>query len=271
MNQEIYETLDNLSHKQIYQELDEFIIRRICQFAKTKKDAIVIAKFVLHVLPRNLSLDDRIRIALINLEFFKRNNLRVTIAPKFKISKCESDWWLHPECPIQFEISKEGQRIATFSFYVIPTQNELEIHVNNLQGVQEGYPTLEPPFLRYTKDDLKELTELLKVNWRTHIIRLIKEKFSELHPKIIGDLPKLFKFIDHNKAILMLRQYVQTYLQAGIPIENISVHNVNENYEEWARNNLRLKLGRQEGTIEQHQDRKRVKLEHKPGTRRPMP
>ena len=73
------------------------------------------------------------------------------------------------------------------------------------------------------------------------------------------------------KWTLMLRQYVQTYLQAGIPIENISVHNVNENYEEWARNNLRLKLGRQEGTIEQHQDRKRVKLEHKPGTRRPMP
>ncbi|PIU22009.1 MAG: hypothetical protein COT14_03360 [Candidatus Diapherotrites archaeon CG08_land_8_20_14_0_20_30_16] len=270
MNAEIYQSLKDLSQNKIYSELTEPTIKRICEFAKTKEDAKVIAQFIVHILPRNMSLDSAIRIALYNLEFFKHFDIQETLSERFQIRRAEGDWWMHHESPVQFEIVDTEMRIATFSFYVVPTEKGLEIHINSLQGSKYEYPTMTQQ-LRSTKDDLKELTEFLKINWRIHIVKLLQKRFANENVLIIGDLPKAFRYDPGEKYILMLRQYLQTFLQAGIPIEQIDTPNIHKKFKEWVRQNLRLKRKREQGIKPQHQDKpKRVKLERKPGTRRPM-
>ena len=40
---------------------------------------------------------------------------------------------------MQLEIIDNGKRIATFLFYVISRENGIDIHINNIQGINEGY------------------------------------------------------------------------------------------------------------------------------------
>lgn len=263
MDAEIYQFLKRFGQTRIYFGLKEPIIKRICDFAKTKEEAKIIAQFIFQILPKDIPLDVAIEIALYNINFFKKFNLHETLSERFQIKKkVESDWWIHPESPFQFNIASKGQRIATFSFYVIPKGDGLEIHVNNLQGSRYSYPTKVrgPPFvkIKHTQDDLKDLNDFLKENWRIYVVKLLQNKFDKENVKIIGDLPKLLTKKGRYK--LMIRQYLQAYLKAGIPIDNIDVHNVEDQYfKNWIERNLRIKKERELGLRPEQRNKKRRK------------
>jgi hypothetical protein len=198
--------------------VDLGLIKRSFKDPKKFKTALDFITFTLEHYPINTA--KKIDITKFNLEAFEK--LKQLKIKKNGFTLERSTETLHPETPFQFEIkNSETERMATIGFYFLPSSSQIELHINNIQGV------------RKKGEELKKLTELLGENWRIYIIKEIRKHFPEIHFKLIGDLPECpIGFNKESKYLRELRQYLQTFLKGGILPENISWRNVNPEFRE---------------------------------------
>jgi len=117
---------------------------------------------------------------------------------------------VHPESIIQLRISeKEGRQIASFAFFCLQDTNGRTLYINNIQGRRYGSETGQSP--------LKELSEVVKDNWRVWIAGFLKDFGQERDMRVIGVLPPrdLLQSTPEEYA-RQLRQYLQAFRKAGI-------------------------------------------------------
>lgn len=191
---------------------------------ETQEGRLIAYLFVSRVLPDLMPLSLKLRIAKYNLKYRAiMNALKIDVANFRIVSAKQSD--KHFEAPFQLDIiTKTGKIIASVHYYLVPPIEPTarpELHINLIQGKKDA-----------TKE-LEELTTALGENWRIYFVKKILELAQTHNLKPIGELPRRnWIFSDASISLTeyhrVLRQYIRTYLKAGLPVEHIAVTNVHE-------------------------------------------
>lgn len=118
---------------------------------------------------------------------------------------------LHIDSPIQFEVLIGNERIATFGFYlVVSPQKRITFVISNIQGV------------RKQKENLKKLSEFVKRNWRVFFCNFLIHLAKSRGFFCAGQIPESYGWNILKKIYeLRIRQYIQTFLQAGLRPDQI--------------------------------------------------
>lgn len=224
------------------------LVRRILAEYSNTDEAYLACYFVRNTLPRDMPVEEKIKIAKANIP--NQNTINILIG-EYTVKPTFGE--MHIEAVLQHEIcDKEGKRIATFNFYVIPPD---KIVINNIQGKRKG------------EQDLLKLSKSLKDNWRIFIVKLVKRYASGKGLRIFGKLPQRFLLTEpeyQTEYRRVLRQYLQAYINGGIPIENIILEDVPESHKNWVIKNL---ITKQERKAEKPKQRIEKKPKPKRGPR----
>jgi len=216
----------------------------ILNYFPTHEEAYYAFVFILsQVLPQDMPTREKIKIIKLNMEIFSNESMPKEIKlGDYKIIKSKD--YSHSEAQNQYEIqNKNGVRIATFNFYFIQPKGpnkKLELRINNIQG----WNSKRMIHSEDIEQELKKLNEYLGENWRVTIVKILKEISERYGFRIIGELPIHYKKEFEKK---MIRLYLQTYLKAGIQLEDIDFSMISNENKEWIRRNLQIKKERLEG------------------------
>jgi hypothetical protein len=235
------------------------------EFETLEKERVI--GFALRLIPNlspHLDFRDKVRIAKFNYYLLPR--LKTFTERKGPYEFIFSLNRRHIDTPMEFSIQIMGNRIATINFYFIQRNNQIELHINNLQGLK-GSPNQTQNYY------LTKLSEKLGENWRIYIIKRIKQFCENNNLKIIGELPTRFYMIDtplstDHEYKRQLRQYIQAYLKAGVSLEDIHYDLIEPETLDWIRNNLKIKGERLEGKrpVQRTEPKRKAKIQAK----RPM-
>ncbi len=208
--------------------MPEELVRRMLAEYEHPDEAYLACYFVRNTLPKDMPEDEKIKIAKANIP--NKNTVYIKVG-EYTIKPTSGD--THPEAVLQHDIcDKDGKQIATFNFYFIPPN---KIVINHIQGIRKG------------EQDLLNLSKSLKENWRIFIVELIKRYASDKGLVTFGKLPSRFYLTgpeNQTEYRRILRQYLQAYINGGIPIENIIIEKVHKSHRKWLETNLRTKRER---------------------------
>jgi hypothetical protein len=199
----------------------------------------------MHTIPENIPFDKKVEIIKYNIMAKKRfiNNLERNYG-NFKLIMAKNK---HLEAPNQLDIiNSNGEPIGSINFYFTIKNNKSEMIINLIQGVVGK------------EKDLTEFSTKFKQNenWRTFFIKGLKRWCDAHNINLIGQLPERFFYygqgmnsptVSENEYRRQIRQYLQTYLQSGIALENIDLTNIDNKHKDWLIKNLRIKQERLEG------------------------
>lgn len=116
---------------------------------------------------------------------------------------------------------KNSARIATLGFYFSKTNEGTELHIENIQG------DIHTSSGNYTNREIMRVFGKLNAcydqNWRAGIAQDIKNYGVEQEAVVKADIPGLFYFLDSSmpQYPLYTINYLNTYLNIGIPLDNI--------------------------------------------------
>jgi len=191
----------------------------ISKFAKTPEEFILAIRLYSYM-PPNMNFREKIISTAFNISQRQKKipinlpgyNLEYTTPIFEKNGNIKN---IHPENGMQIEISKANQkeRIATINFYYTIEDGETNLRINNIQGINNK------------TNELINLTNELKENWRVAIVKKIITYGKTNKINVIGELP--CDYVSRKgENIRYTRQYIQTYLKAGISPEKIDTQNI---------------------------------------------
>ncbi len=226
--------------------LDPKLVDAILNCYDDAENFVQAVDFVRSLLPENLSLDKKLEIVKLN------------VPCRFQISKQVGEYNIRPtvnrheryfDAPFQHEIlNSRGDLIARFNFYLTLAESGQTVLVINLVQGKMGQ-----------QEELTHLSKTIGENWRIFLVKEIRKIGQTHNLKVIGQIPSRFAISKKNELKMQLRLCIQTFLKAGIPIEDIDSSKVQEPLKEWAQKNLKTK---QERKIEKPKPKR-------PETRRP--
>lgn len=180
-------------------------------------------------LPRGLTPDQLAATILLNLQ--QDYDFVVTDLPAEFQAK-ESLHSIHPECTNQIgiyywgEIQKgkkvENFRVACLSLHFLDMGDKQVMYINNVQGElneeRRGHFSH-----REVRRVFGKLNSHFREDWRVGLVRQVIEYARDRSMEVKGRVPGVFWFLGDSlpEYPLYSLYYVQTFLQSGIPLENI--------------------------------------------------
>jgi len=211
---------------------------------------------VIKRLPEQLPFELKVKSAIYNqkkrLEIDKFFSENINLGKDFEFSFNRN--FTHPESMNEIKIvNKDKKIIATVNaFFIFNEKNKLSLIINNIQSGfgsvhHAGKPNQK---LNYLENELTKLNETLGENWRIHLTKKIKEYSAIKKIPLIMRLPPRYCLFGPESTlpeyVRQIRQYIQTAIKAGIPIENIDTSIVQSKVKERFENNLKNKTKNQE-------------------------
>ena len=188
-------------------------------FAKTPEEFILAIRLYSYM-PPTMNFPEKINSTAFNISQRQKRipidlpgyNLKYT-TPIFDAAGNTPN--IHPENGMQIEISKANshERIGTINFYYTSDNKKTNIRINNIQGS------------RTKIQELTNLTNELKENWRAAIVKKIVTHGKTHQINVIGELPCDY-VANPKEYIRYARQYIQTYIKAGINPASIDSQNI---------------------------------------------
>jgi len=214
--------------------------------------AIQVIKRMPEQLPFELKVKSAIYNQKTNLEMDEFLSKNINLGKDFKFSFDRS--YTHSESMNEIKvINKNKKIIATLNaFFVFNEKNKLSLIINNIQSgfgsVHQGDRKTQK--LNYLEDELTKLNEALGENWRIYFTKKLKE-YSALKkiPLIMRLPPRYYLFGPEStlpEYVRQIRQYIQTAIKAGIPVENIDASIVESKIKDRFESNLKNKTKNQE-------------------------
>jgi len=200
------------------------IITKLKEIGKTTSDFYLATKLYQY-LPDNMHSGDKLEAVKFNLRLRKQLRLpqiHEDYAIEFAKPRFNQDGIainIPVESGMQIDLIRLGgtRKIAAFNAFFITEGRKKILRINNIQGE------------RNSANYLKELTNELKENWRVWVVKNLNRICVSKKIRLIGELPKLFNSgKPDSEYIRIIRQYIQTYLKAGLKPQNIDVRNIRE-------------------------------------------
>ncbi len=201
------------------------IIEELKLMSKTPSDFYLAVKLY-NYLPNNMYYTEKLESVKANLRLRKQLKLpqihkdyivRFT-KPVFNNEGLATN--IHVEAGMQIEIIKKETyptRIITFNAFFTNEKKQRILRINNLQGTRNSIT------------ELNELTHKIGENWRIRIVKDLNQICVAKEIRLIGELPKFYVSGKKDTEYLrILRQYIQTYLKAGLKPENIDITKIKE-------------------------------------------
>jgi hypothetical protein len=211
----------------------DFLETRIRKDFSNRSEIKLALSFIFETLPSSMPLSERYKIAKLNIRITPY--LKQIILKKDPFILTKSIGKQHSDSSLEFQIRKHGNIFATFSFYFVPSKDykNLEMHIDLVQGKRDKSKVL------------KEFSTVLRENWRIYIVKQLKEFCDKHGMKCIGHLPKRYRFglymVSDKKYFMQVRQYIQTYLKAGMKTTEISLMNLQDKFKQRIIENLKDK------------------------------
>ena len=252
--------MDEITYQSVFRFYEEILISNMRKFSKKEKE-LLIKNFTpkevnyfydfYSILPESLPFDLKVKTVRYNLNFFNNVDLykmfNINKKTGFKIEFAKS---MHIETPNMIAISnKKGETISTFNFYFKFNENNKKpvVVLNNLQSgflkIHRSENRKEK--LEYLRKELNRLNKTLGENWRVYFTKKVNQLAKNKRLSFNPELPARFGLFgpqsSEKEYWRQLRQYLQTYIKAGVPLKNIDVSRVHEDFKEKIVNNIKNK------------------------------
>jgi len=201
-------------------------------------------------MPESMTLQEKIKSIDYNLKFkktFEKILNTIDIGKEYKLQYCSikqnrfGSNAQHVESAFQIDILGGEKKVASFNFFFTFEKGIKEIRINNLQA-EKG------------TNKLKDINKTFR-NWRVKVVSEIINIGNKSKSEIIGELPKRFRVpgITDSEYIKILKNYLETFVFAGIKASNIEFKRVESRFE------VKLREHAQEIVLKKHIKNKKSK------------
>src|SRR3989344_2864621 len=185
----------------------------------------------LEYFPSFLSEDELFSSINLNLKF-NFDNLQIPLPENFNIFESKTAIHIGNLNQLSIEYSgaeSEKRRIACLSLYFLNRDKQRELRLNNIQG--EIKPTRFGYFFNKKRKIHRifgKLDYFYGKDWRAGLIEKIKSFGEKEGMKVIGEMPGIFSHLGSSISEYPLYSlyYLNSFLKAGIPLENIDFRGV---------------------------------------------